>query len=58
MQPVDYVILAAIVLLLVLAIRYMWKHRGKGCSGCSGCSGGSGCSRCEASLKGGRRKRK
>lgn len=36
MQPIDYVVLAGIALLLFLALRFLWRQRGKGCRGCSG----------------------
>lgn len=41
----SVIILALVVLCLVLAVRYLIRHRGGGCSGCSGCSGD--CAQCQ-----------
>jgi len=45
MRIVDYVILAVIVVLLVLAIRYSLKHRHECCGNCSGCAACKSCNR-------------
>lgn len=45
MQIADYVILAIIAVLLVLAIRYSVKHRHRCCGDCSKCSSCRACER-------------
>lgn len=47
MQAIDIIILAAVAVLLLLALRSTLRHysgKGGGCCGCSGCSGNSSCS--------------
>lgn len=38
MNPIDFIVLGILAVLVFLAIRYSVKHKGNGCSGCSGCS--------------------
>lgn len=48
MQPVDFVILAVILVLLVLAARYSYRHRNESCGhDCSSCPYHSNCNRKE-----------
>lgn len=41
----DYLILAAILVLAVFAVRYALKHRNKCCGDCSNCSQCQSCNR-------------
>ena len=44
MNPLDYIILAAVLVLLFFAIRYSVRHRGESCGGnCSSCPYATGC---------------
>lgn len=46
MNPLDYLILAAILVLLFFAVRYAFRHKGESCGGnCSSCPYARGCSR-------------
>lgn len=45
MQIADYLIIAVIVILLVLAVRYSFRHRNQCCGDCSHCAGCQSCSR-------------
>jgi len=47
MNIVDYIILAVIAVLLVLAIRYSLKHKHSCCGNCSNCSACQSCTRKE-----------
>lgn len=52
MNTIDVIILAAVAVLLLLALRSTLRHysgKGGGCCGCSGCSGGS--SSCTSGVK-------
>lgn len=45
MKPIDYALLAVILILAVLAARYAWKRRGSSCGGeCGSCPCRNGCS--------------
>ena len=44
----NIIVIAIVVLLMALAIRYMVRNRNKGCAGCSG---SSCCSHCHAAEK-------
>lgn len=49
MNFADYSILFVIVVLAGFALRYVYKHRKKGC--CSSCSGCAGCTGCDKANK-------
>ena len=50
MSWIDYVLLAVIAGLLVLAIWYI-RRQGKGCSGCASCPYAGSCKRISANRK-------
>ena len=44
MKPIDYAVLAVVLILAVLAARYAWKRRGRACGGeCGSCPYRNGC---------------
>lgn len=45
MKLIDFVILSVIMLLVILAIYYVYRNRGNGCQGqCAGCAKAKSCS--------------
>ena len=45
MNIVDYIIVFIIIVLLVFAIRYSFKHKNQCCGNCSNCSACNSCKR-------------
>lgn len=46
MKPLDYVLIAAALILLFFAVRYSFRHRKESCDGgCSSCPYAAGCSK-------------
>lgn len=45
MSLADYVILGVLAILVVLAVRYSIRHKGKCSGGCSGCPHSGGCTK-------------
>ena len=43
----NIIVVAIVILLMALAIRYLLRHRGS----CAGCSGDCGCSHCSVAEK-------
>lgn len=48
----DWIVLGLIAVLVVLAVIFMWKRRGQGCSGnCGACGSCAMCHRPEKNIK-------
>lgn len=46
MKPLDYLLIAAALVLLFLAVRYTLRHKGESCDGgCSSCPYAGSCSK-------------
>ena len=43
MHPIDYLVLGLLAVLVVLAVRYAVRHRGRCGGGCAGCPHADGC---------------